>query len=57
MEIIAVIITIIVGYLGSALLGNAMNWPDAGAIVAIAVMGFFILRKLDKNGKDNQPDK
>lgn len=57
MEIIAVIVTIIVGYLGSALLGNAMNWPDAGAVVAITVMGFFILRKLDKNGKDNQPDK
>lgn len=56
MEIIAVIVTIIAGYLGTALLGSAMNWPDAGAIVAIAVMGFFILRKLNKNGKDNQPD-
>lgn len=39
MEFIAAIITFIAGYLG-ATMGAVMNWPDAGAIVAITVMGF-----------------
>lgn len=47
MEFIAAIITFIAGYLG-ATMGAVMNWPDAGAIVAITVMGFFILKKNEK---------
>ena len=39
----AVICTIFAGLLGSAILGNLLNWPDAGAICAIATMGAFIL--------------
>lgn len=46
MEILAFFVTIVAGYFGAALLGATMNWPDAGAIVAIAVMGSFILREL-----------
>lgn len=46
MEIIAFAVTIIAGYLGAAIVGSAMNWPDAGAITAIAVMGVFIMRSI-----------
>ena len=35
--------TFFAGYLGSALLGTALNWPDAGAIAALSTMGAFIL--------------
>ena len=42
MEFIAAIITFIAGYLG-ATMGAVMNWPDAGAIVAITVMGAAII--------------
>ena len=41
-------ITFIAGYLG-ATMGAVMNWPDAGAIVAITVMGFFILKRMKKD--------
>lgn len=43
MEAIACIVTILAGFFGAGLLGNWLNWPDAGAVVAIAVMGAFIL--------------
>ena len=46
MEIFAFGVTVIAGYFGAALLGDTMNWPDAGAIVAIATMGAFILHEL-----------
>lgn len=55
MEIVAFLVTIAAGYLGSALLGANMNWPDAGAIVAVAVMGCFILRELRR--RRSHPDK
>lgn len=37
------------GYVGSALLGLSLNWPDAGAITAIAFIGSIILWQLQKN--------
>lgn len=43
------IITFVAGYLGASIMGAPMNWPDAGAIVAIAVMGFFILKEMKKD--------
>lgn len=46
MEIGAAIVTIIVGFLGTGVIGASMNWPDAGAIFAIATMGAFILRAI-----------
>ena len=46
------IITIVAGYSGAAILGLTLNWPDAGAIVAIAVMGAMILYKLEQIGND-----
>lgn len=52
MEIIAGIVTIILGYLGAGFLGLTFNWPDAGAVVAIAVMGGIILHKMNQKGED-----
>ena len=39
--------TVRVGYLAEAVLGSLLNWPGAGAIFAIAVMGLFLLNELD----------
>lgn len=47
-DILAIIVTIIFGFLGDAILGVSLNWPDAGAIFAVAAMGWFILRKIKK---------
>ena len=55
-DIIIAVMTFVVGFLGAVYLGGILNWPDAGASVAIAFMGFFILRRLDKDGKDDQSD-
>ncbi len=57
--IMAVICTLVAGYLGSGILGNLLNWPDAGAICAIATMGAFILNECtSKKSKSNdQNDK
>ena len=55
-DIIIAVMTFVVGFLGTVYLGGSLNWPDAGAIVAIAFMGFFILRRLDKDEKDDQSD-
>lgn len=52
LEFIAAMVTIIAGYLGAAILAETMNWPDGGSVIAIAVMGAFILRRLDHNGSD-----
>ena len=52
LEFIAAMGTIIAGYLGAAILAETMNWPDGGSVIAIAVMGAFILRRLDHNGSD-----
>ena len=48
MDIIAVVITVVAGFFGLAILGANMYWSDAGAIIAVAVMGFFILRTIKK---------
>jgi len=43
--ILAAIVTLIVGYLGLELLGN---WVEFGLLIAIAVMGAFIIYFNDK---------
>ena len=43
MELTAFIVTVVVGFLADSFLGNLLNWPDAGAIFAIATMGVFLL--------------
>ena len=42
------LLTVIVGYAGDAILGNFLNWPGAGVVCAIATVGAFLLRKMDK---------
>jgi small basic protein len=43
----AVVATIIIGYLGTALGVAIMNWPQLGPIAAIATMGIFILNAIE----------
>ena len=54
MIIIAIIVSIVVGFLGSwflGFLGVYLNWPDVGAIFAVVTMGAFILYVIKR--KDN----
>ena len=46
--IISSIIAIVLGYLGSALGYEIMNWPQLGPVLSIVVMGCAILTSLDK---------
>ena len=48
----SVVVTFIAGYLGTATLGNLLNLPDAGAVVAICVMGIFIMSKIQQSRKE-----
>ena len=49
--------TIAAGFVGISVFGNWLNWPDAGAVFAIATMGSFILRELrSRNQKKEGSD-
>ncbi len=50
-------VTVLVGFFGAGIFGNWLNWPDAGAVFAIATMGAFILWTLreKKNNSGGQP--
>ncbi len=41
--VIAFAATVLVGFFAAGTLGNALNWPDAGAVFAVATMGAFLL--------------
>ncbi len=45
------IITIVIGYVGDAILGYFLNWSNAGLVCAIAAMGAFLLWEIDKKRK------
>lgn len=47
--VISSVIAIVLGYLGSALGYEIMNWPQLGPILAIIVMGSAIITSLEKN--------
>lgn len=47
--IISSIIAIVLGYLGTALGDEIMNWPQLGPILAIVVMGAAIISSLEEN--------
>ena len=47
--IISSIVAIVLGYLGSAIGYEIMNWPQLGPILAIVVMGFAIITSLEKD--------
>jgi hypothetical protein len=46
-KIEAVVVTIIIGYLGTTLGDAIINWPQLGPIAAIATMGIFILDEIE----------
>ena len=46
--VISSIVAIVLGYLGSALGYEIMNWPQLGPILAIVVMGSAIITSLEK---------
>jgi small basic protein len=46
-KVIAVVVTIIIGCLGSSLGDAIMNWPQLGPVAAIATMGIFILNAIE----------
>lgn len=46
--ILAMIVTVIVGYISGAILANWVNAPEWGVILAVAVMGAFIIYFNDK---------
>ena len=58
MPIFAFFVTILVGFFAAGIFGNWMNWPDAGAVFAVATMGAFILWTLreKKRWDDDQED-
>lgn len=51
MDIRTFVITLIIGFLGAGLLGDWLNWPDAGAVLAIAFVGARIIWELQKKNK------
>lgn len=54
MIIMAIIVAIVAGFLGSwflGVLGVYLNWPNAGAVFAAVTMGVYILYVMKK--KDN----
>ena len=46
---ISSIVAIILGYLGTVIGAEIMNWPQLGPIVAIVVMGSAIITSLEKD--------
>ena len=46
--ILAMIVTVIVGYINGAIFANWVNAPEWGVILAVAVMGAFIIYFNDK---------
>ena len=45
--------TVLAGFFAASTLGTVLNWPDAGAVFAVAVMGCFILHAVyKKRGTD-----
>lgn len=46
--LLSMILTVVGGFLAAATVGSAMNWPDAGSVFAVAIMGACILLQLKK---------
>ena len=44
MEIFVAFITLLSGFLGAMLCQRLLDWVDGGTVIAVAVMGGFILR-------------
>ena len=48
---VSMLLTVVGGFLAAGTIGNAMNWPDAGAVFAVAIMGACILAELRRKNK------
>ena len=57
MDIRTFVVTLIIGFLGTGLLGELLNWPDAGAVLAIAFVGARIIWELQKKNADGEEAK
>ena len=49
--------TLVIGFLGAGVLGDLLNWPDAGAVLAIAFVGARIIWELQKKNADSEEPK
>jgi hypothetical protein len=47
-KVIAVLVTLFFGYLGTTIGDAWMNWPQLGPIAAIATMGVLILNEIER---------
>ena len=56
MAIFAFFVTIFVGFFATGIFGSWLNWPDAGAVFAVATMGAFILWALREKKRDDGPE-
>ena len=50
--VFAFVVTVVVGFLGAGIFGSWLNWPDAGAVFAVAAMGSLILWVLQERWRD-----
>ena len=48
---VAVVVTVVVGFLAASIFGSWLNWPDAGAVFAVATMGGFLLADRKRRGE------
>ena len=51
LSIFAFIVTVVVGLFATAICGSWINWPEAGAVFAVATMGALILWVLQERWK------
>ena len=53
--VFAFLFTLICGFFGTVVIGGWLNWPDAGAVFAIAAMGCNIIYALKYEQLEEQP--
>lgn len=54
MILFAFLCTFLSGFFAASTLGTMLNWPDAGAVTAVSVMGCFILGAILKKRGDSE---
>ena len=56
MAILVFFVTIIVGLYATSIFGGWINWPQAGPVFAIAVVGAFLMREIRKLTREEPPE-
>lgn len=54
MEIVAFLVTVVVGLFATSLFDGWLNWPQGGPVFAVAVMGAFILWAIRHKDKSDE---